>query len=82
VTNSERYYNKESDDPCFLENIKRLQSKLALGSRVYQYSIMEKLPHEKFDTQSVWLIVYYTFNGAEYKTVWSHKNNQYLRIKK
>ena len=45
------------------------------------YELREKGPHEKFDNQSRWLVTYFMKGGLDFRTVWSHKNNQYLKIK-
>lgn len=61
-------------------NCQALLRHLPVGSKVTAYEIREKEPHEKFDNQSRWLVVEFVKGGMEFKTIFSHKNNQFLRI--
>ena len=50
------------------------------GAEIKAIQFFKKLPHERFDNQSVWLDIFYTHNGTEFRCRKSHKNNQYLRV--
>ena len=70
------------DDPAFIQNVKRLEEGLVKGSKVIAYRCFKKNREESPDGQSCWLDVLYTHGGYFYRTRQSHKNNQYLKIRR
>lgn len=75
-----KIYTSVKDDRCYLENCKRLLTKLPRGSVITGYQLVDKKPEDRFDNQSCWLDVYYEKDGEKFRTRSSHKNNQFLRI--
>ena len=57
-----------------------LEKTLPFGSEITGFQFFKKLPHERFDTQTVWLYIFYAHNGTQYRCRKSHKNNQYFKV--
>lgn len=75
-------FKSELDDENWVSNVKRLKCGLVRGSVITSYETRIKKTKDRLDNQSVWLIIEYEKDNEKFKTIQSHKNNQFVKIKK
>ena len=71
-----------ADDPRFEQNCKTIKRRIVAGAKVISYKLKPKRGDDLKNEygRTCWIVVEYEKDEEIFKSIWSHRNNQYLRV--